>query len=109
MNVKIQSRRALLFLAASAIAVGLVSTTPAFAATDPVTMTVTAVGKKQAPPLINKNDVDLFKNKERTQVANLRRGDTLFLAILIDDTLNQTVASDFKDVRDFINAQSPET
>jgi hypothetical protein len=109
MNVKIQSRRALLFLAASAIAVGLFSTTPAVAATDPVTMTVTAVGKKQAPPLINKNDVDLFKNKERTQVANLRRGDTLFLAILIDDTLSQTVASDFKDLREFINAQTPET
>jgi len=109
MNVKIQSRRALLYLAASAIAVGLVSTTPVSAATDPVTMTVTAVGTKQAPPLINKNDVDLFKNKERTQIANLRRGDTLFLGILIDDTLNQTLAGDFKDLRAFINAQSPDT
>src|SRR5262249_6357559 len=106
---KIQSRLARLLLAASAIAVGLVSTIAASAATEPVTMTVTAVGKKQAPPQINKNDVDLFKNKERTQIANLRRGDALFLAILIDDTLNQTVASDFRDLRDFINAQSPDT
>ena len=109
MNVKIQSRRALLFLAASAIAIGLVSATPASAATDPVTMTVTAVGKKQSPPVINKNDVDLFQGKERTQVANLRRGDSLFLAILIDDSLTQTVASEFQDLRAFINAQSPGT
>jgi hypothetical protein len=109
MNAKIQSRRALLFLAASAIAVGFISTSSASAATDPVTMTVTAVGKKHSPPLINKNDVDLFQGQERTQVANLRRGDSLFLAILIDDSLNQTVASEFKELRAFINSQSPDT
>jgi hypothetical protein len=109
MNIKKQSRRALLFLAASAIAVGFVSTASASAATDPVTMTVTAVGKKQSPPLIHKNDVDLFQGKERTQVASLRRGDSLQLAILIDDSLNQTVASDYKDLRAFINAQPPDT
>jgi hypothetical protein len=115
MNFKTQSRRALLYVAASAIAVGLVSATPASAATTdtvaagPISMTVTAVSKKQSPPVINKGDVDLFQGKERTQVADLRRGDSLFLAILIDDSLNQTVASDFKELREFINAQPPDT
>src|SRR5262249_27333883 len=109
MNVKIQSRRGALFLPSSAIPIGLAFTYTALAATHSVTIPATAVGTKQTPPVINKNDVDLFKNKERTQIANLRRSDSLFLAILIDDTLNQTVAGDFKDLRTFINAQSPDT
>jgi hypothetical protein len=115
MNFKTQSRRALLFLAASAVAVGLVSVSqaasgdPTPAANGPITMTVTAVGKKQSPPTINRTDLDLFQGKERTQVANLRRSDSLFLAILIDDSLNQTVSSDFNDLRAFINAQPPDT
>src|SRR5215475_6693418 len=111
MNVRNQSRRALLLLGASVIAVvvGLVAASPVPAATGPVTMTITAVGKKQSPPAINKSDVDLFQNKERTQVANLRRGDSLFLAILIDDTLDQTVSVDWKALRSFIMSQQPDT
>jgi hypothetical protein len=109
MNVKSQSRRALLYLATSVTAFGLIAATPVRAATGPVTMTVTAVGKKQSPPVINKGDVNLFQGKERTQVANLRRGDSLFLAILIDDSLDQTVASDWRDLRAFINSQAPDT
>jgi len=72
-------------------------------------MTITAIGKKQPPPAINKSDVDLFQNKERTQVANLRRGDSLFLAVLIDDTLDQTVSVDWKALRSFIMSQQPDT
>jgi VWFA-related protein len=111
MNVKNQSRRALRYLAASVItgAFALVAASPVPAATNPVTMTITAVGKKQAPPAINKNDVDLFQNKERTQVANLRRGDSLFLGILIDDSLQQTVATDWSALRAFIMSQTPDT
>jgi hypothetical protein len=111
MNVKHQSRRALLLLSASVIAgvVGLVAASPVPAATSPVTMTITAVGKKQSPPAINKSDVDLFQNKERTQVANLRRGDSLFLGILIDDSLDQTVSVDWKALRSFIMSQQPDT
>jgi VWFA-related protein len=110
MNVKHQSRRAL-YLGAAVIAgaLGLVSATPVPAATSPVTMTITAVGKKQSPPAINKSDVDLFQNKERTQVATLRRGDSLFLAILIDDSLQQTVATDWTALRSFIISQAPDT
>jgi VWFA-related protein len=111
MNFKHQSRRSLLYLAASVItgAFTLITAIPVPAANNPVTMTITAVGKKQSPPAINKNDVDLFQNKERTQIANLRRGDSLFLAILIDDSLQQTVATDWKALRSFIMSQAPDT
>src|SRR4029077_7368581 len=90
-------------------AFALIAAIPVPAATNPVTMTITAVGKKQVPPAINKNDVDLFQNKERTQVANLRRGDSLFLAILIDDSLQQTVATDWNALRSLIMSQAPDT
>ena len=111
MNVKYQSRRALIYLGASVLigALGLVYATPVPADTKPVTMTITAVGKKQAPPPITKDDVNLFQNKERAQVANLRRGNELFLAILIDDSLQQTVATDWNALRSFIKSQAPDT
>ena len=74
-----------------------------------VTMTVTALGKKDAPPpAINKEDVQLFVNKERTQIANWRRRERLYLAVLIDDSLDTEVASQWNDLKEFFNAQ-PET
>jgi len=110
MMCKSKSRRALLYLAAPALAFQLIAATPVPAATDAVTMTVTAVGKKQTtPPPIKKEDVNLFQNHERSQVANLRRGDSLFLAILIDESLNRDVALEWKDLKAFINAQPPST
>src|ERR671922_2833047 len=74
-----------------------------------VTMTVTALGKKDAaPPEIKKEDVQLFLNKERTQVANWQRGEKLYLAVLIDDSLDTDVASQWNDLKEFFKAQ-PET
>src|SRR5438105_15774043 len=71
-----------------------------------VTMTVTALGKKDAPPpAISKEDVQLFVNKERTQIANWRRGEKLYLAVLIDDSLDTEVASQWNDLKEFFNAQ----
>jgi VWFA-related protein len=78
------------------------------AATNLATVTVTAVGKKQSPPPIKKEDLTLLQGKERVQVADWKRGETLFLAILIDDSLDQEVASQWKDLRAFIEAQ-PQT
>lgn len=76
---------------------------------DNVTMTVTALGKKDAaPPAIGKEDVQFFVNKERTQVANWRHGEKLYLAVLIDDSLDSDVASQWNDLKAFFNAQ-PET
>jgi VWFA-related protein len=112
MNVNFRSRQALLYLAAPVVAFALsaAKATPAPATNGPITMTVTAVGKKQsAPPVINKNDLNLFQGKERTQIADLRRGDSLYLAILIDDSLDPAVALDWNDLKAFINSQPQST
>jgi hypothetical protein len=74
-----------------------------------VTLTVTAVGKKSTmAPEVSKSDVAYFLNKERTQIADWRRGEKLYLAVLIDDSLNATVASQWKELQAFFNAQ-PDT
>lgn len=110
MNGKSKSGRALLYLTASLVAFGLIKTTTVRAASDPVTMTVTAVGKKQpAPRPVKKEDVELYQGKERKQVADWKRGDTLFLAILIDDSLSTDVANQWRDLKAFINAQPSDT
>ena len=85
--------------------------TPAAAAAGPgsVTMTVTAVGKKDAePPALKREDVQFYVNKERSQIADWRRGEKLYLAVLIDDSLDSDVASQWSDLKAFFNAQ-PET
>ena len=81
------------------------------AASDPsaVVMTVTATAKKDAePPAVTKNDVELYRGKERVQVADLRRGETLYLAVLIDDSLRSSLANQWSDLRAFLMAQ-PQT
>ena len=79
------------------------------AETGSITMTVTALGKKDAaPPEIKKDDVQFFVNKERTQIANWQPGEKLYLAVLIDDSLDSDVASQWNDVKAFFNSQ-PET
>lgn len=81
------------------------------AASDPsaVVMTVTATAKKNAqPPELSKNDVELYQGKARVQVANFKRGETLYLAVLIDDSLRSTIANQWSDLRAFLMAQ-PQT
>src|SRR5271163_2836706 len=71
-----------------------------------VTMTVTAVGKKDAPPPpLAKSDVELYQGKERMQVADWRKGETLLLAIVIDDSLGVNIASQWGDLKAFIMEQ----
>jgi VWFA-related protein len=108
---KYQCKRPALFLAASLVAFGLATAALASAAAaNPVTMTVTAVGKKNAaPPPIKKEDVELFQGKERMQIADWKRGDTLFLAILIDDSLDSEAASQWNDLKSFIHEQPQST
>jgi VWFA-related protein len=108
-NLNNTAKKALLcFSAATALAAFAV--VPRVSAAESVTLTVTAVGRKNAPPPpIKKEDVEVFQGKERMQVADWKRGETLFIAILIDDSLDQGVASQWNDVRAFINAQSPNT
>ena len=73
-------------------------------------MTVTAIGKKDAAPAaINKDDIQLNVGKERKQIASWEKGGKLDLAILIDDSLDPSAASQWDDVRTFINAQPKTT
>jgi hypothetical protein len=84
------------------------ATTNSSAAPDPsaVVMTITATAKKDAqPPELTKNDVALYLGKERVQVADMKRGDTLYLAVLIDDSLRSTIANQWNDLKQFFMAQ----
>jgi hypothetical protein len=75
-----------------------------------VTITVTALAKKDAaPPAIKREDVQFFVNKERTQIANWQPGEKLYLAVLIDDSLDVDVANQWNDLKEFFNAQPPTT
>lgn len=100
--------RIILIFGAIVLVTGLLAT-GAVAETGAVTLTVTAVGKKDTnPPAITKDDVQLHLNKERTQIANWKRSEKLYLAVLIDDSLDSGVASQWNDVKAFFNAQ-PDT
>ena len=82
------------------------------AASDPsaVVITVTATAKKNAqPPVLSKSDVDLYQGKERVQVADFKRGETLYLAVLIDDSLRSSLANQWSDLRAFLMAQPQST
>jgi hypothetical protein len=70
-----------------------------------VTFTVTAAAKKGGEvPAITKSDVQFFLNKQRTPVADWKRGEKLYLAVLIDDSLDSSVASQWNDVKAFFSA-----
>jgi len=110
MNSRYLSGQALLVLAASIVGLELMATVPTQAAGEAVTVTVTAVAKKNAtPPPIKKEDAQVFQGKERMQVVDWTRGESLFLAILIDDSLSSEVANQWNDLKAFINAQPPST
>ncbi len=116
MNKNIYRKGSLLLgalIAASFIPLALkAASNSASAASDPsaVVLTVTATAKKDAqPPALSRNDVELYQGKERVQVANFRRGETLYLAVLIDDSLRSTIASQWNDLRAFLMAQPKTT
>src|SRR6202051_1369959 len=108
-EMKTMSKQGSTFLLAAALAVASFTAT-AIRAAEPVPATVTAVGKKNTqPPPIKKEDVELYQGREILQVADWRKGETLFLAVLIDDSLDQTIASQWNDLKAFMMAQPPTT
>ncbi len=113
MNKNLKCTGALLLAAltiAAAIPLLAPTATAAAAESAAVTTTVTAVGKKDTqPPALTKDDVQLYQGKEKVQVADWKRGETLFLAILIDDSLDSTVASQWNDLKAFLMAQPQNT
>ncbi len=106
MNTHVQPNALRLLIAASLLAFTSFSV-PARAAD--VTVTVTAVAKKGTPPPIKKDDVQVFQGKERVQVADWRHDGPLYLAILIDDSIDTEAASQWNDLRAFINEQPQDT
>src|ERR1051326_5820046 len=110
MNLSIRKAGLLLGAALFTASFVLAAETPAPAVSGKSTITITAIGKKDsAPPPIKKDDVQLTVNKERKQVADWSKSDSLGLAILIDDSLDTSAASQWNELRDFIMAQPPNT
>ena len=97
-------------LGALAIALGFFATSTTAAGPGNVTITVTAVGKKDTvPPAVKTDDVQLYLNKERTQLAGWTKAEKLYLAVLIDDSLDSSVANQWSDLRAFFDAQPATT
>jgi len=110
MNGKIFTVASLIALAALSCSATLKAETSTPAGAGKSTITITAIGKKDTPPPpFSKDDIQLSVNKERKQIAGWEKADSLGLAILIDDSLDSTVAGQWNDLRDFIMAQSPNT
>jgi hypothetical protein len=74
------------------------------------TFTVTAVAKKDGDVSnIAKDNVQLSQGKERKQIGDWKKGDTLFLAILIDDSIDTGAGGQWQYLKDFIMAQPAST
>jgi len=106
-----QSSLARLFSITAALSLMLIffSATAVAAGPGNATFTVTAVAKKGAElSVVNKTDAQLLVNKQRTPVNDWNRGEKLYLAVLIDDSLDSVVASQWSDLKAFFLAQ-PDT
>jgi len=79
------------------------------AASSTATFTVTAVGKKEGAPPISKDDVRFSTGKERKQIADWKKDENLFLAILIDDSIENAAGGQWNDLKEFITAQPATT
>jgi hypothetical protein len=106
---KIKSSRLAMTIVALVLVSGLFAANAAAEGPGTVATTITAVGKKNtSPPLVTKDDVQFYLNKERTQIADLKHGGKLYLAVLIDDSLDNVIANQWNDLRAFFAAQ-PDT
>jgi len=110
MMKKISAARLVLPFAVLTLVGGLFATTGVAAGPGTVSLTVTAAGKKDtSPPLVTKEDVLFFVNKERTQVVDWKHGEKLYLAVLIDDSLESSIANQWGDLKAFFAAQPSST
>ena len=90
-------------------AVGIAQAQTKAAASGTATFTVTAAGKKEGAPPIAKDDIQFFTGKERKQITDWKKDDNLFLAILIDDSIDNEAASQWNDLKAFIMGQPATT
>jgi hypothetical protein len=87
--------------------------TPA-ASGPPVNMIVTVEARHgMNPPAVDRQDVMVYEGKTRDSVTGWTpaKGENagLELFILLDDSANATLATQFEDIRQFINSQAPTT
>jgi hypothetical protein len=105
MSNRIVKGRLALATTALALTFGLAVSAAIAAEPENVTFTVTAAAKKGSEvTAVTKSDVQFFLNKHRTPVADWKRGEKLYLAVLIDDSLDSSVASQWNDVKAFFSA-----
>ena len=110
MMKKISLSRVALIIGTLICAFGASVTSAVAAGPGAVNLTVTAVGKKDiSAPIVTKDDVQLFLNKERTQIADWNHGEKLYLAVLIDDSLDSGIANQWSDLKQFFAAQPDST
>src|SRR5256885_13557015 len=106
---KIKSSRIAGMIGAFVLVSGLFFTNVSAAPPGTVHRTITAVGKKNtSPPLVTKDDVQLYLNKERSQIADWKHGGNLYLAVLIDVSLDASIANQWNDLKAFLTSQ-PDT
>src|SRR5713226_4967062 len=106
MMKKTSLSRLALIIGTFGLAFGPAATSVLAAGPGTVNLTVTAVGKKDtSAPIINKDDVRLFLNKERTQIADWKHGEKLYLAVVIDDSLESGIANQWGDLKAFLTSQ----
>lgn len=91
------------------IAVPIKAQTNEAASGSSATFTVTAVGKKVSAPPIAKDDVQLFQGRERKPIVDWKKGEQLYLAVLIDDSIDTTAGGQWDYLKDFINSQPSTT
>ena len=103
------SSAALAFALAFASLVPATSLAQQSAVAGTATITVTATSKKGVPPTVNRPDVQLTQGKERKQIARWAKAEKLSLAILIDESLDSEVASQWGEVKQFIESLPPTT
>jgi hypothetical protein len=107
---KIRAMRSTSIFGALALVVGLFLNTMVAAAPGTVNLTVTAIGKKDtSPPLVTKEDVLFYLNRDRTQIADWKHGEKLYLAVLIDDSLDSNIAGQWGDLKAFFASQPADT
>jgi len=110
MNKKLHFQGALL-LAGMAAALTPMAARSAPPEPSAVTVTVTAVGKKDATPRAQLRETmwSCIKAKNASKWLTGGAAKTLFLAVLIDDSLRSSIANQWNDLRAFLMAQPPST
>jgi hypothetical protein len=110
MMKKTNMSRIAVAILALAVSFGPIVTSALAAETGTVNLTVTAVGKKDtSAPIVTKEDALLFVGKQRTQIADWKHGEKLYLAVVIDDSLESSIANQWEDLKAFIAGQPSTT